>query len=325
MSMIPIFAWINVDSMGNGDDSNSLHISSYIFCTEKPANVEKSSTDTTETETQQPSTGEITSPPPSSSEATSAAHETTSAGSAQSESSSSASGSASVLSQQSFQTYEDTVHMLEATHFPGYNFYTEQDVETLIKQIPDISPYIDPVPEDEEPISKSRSLTKKELAKLTPEAKILNIASNKKAKEIKEYLLEKFDRVMVDTLDKDNNNCLFQSILCQISNHRFMFNSEGKQYDSQCLRLQTIAFMAINYEEMYNRVKHSLNCPYKRWLLDMTDPMTDGDTVALIGMRHLLKVSVTFHFFNSISFAENRIKTGNFWKFQPQAPDVCRF
>ena len=305
----------------------SFHISSYIFCTEKPANVEKSSTDTTETETQQPSTGEITSPPPSSSEATSAAHETTSAeaNSAQSESSSSASGSASVLSQQSFQTYEDTVHMLEATHFPGYNFYTEQDVETLIKQIPDISPYIDPVPEDEEPISKSRSLTKKELAKLTPEAKILNIASNKKAKEIKEYLLEKFDRVMVDTLDKDNNNCLFQSILCQISNHRFMFNSEGKQYDSQCLRLQTIAFMAINYEEMYNRVKHSLNCPYKRWLLDMTDPMTDGDTVALIGMRHLLKVSVTFHFFNSISFAENRIKTGNFWKFQPQAPDVCRF
>ena len=85
--------------------------------------------------------------------------------------------------------------MLEATHFPGYNFYTEQDVETLIKQIPDISPYIDPLPEDEEPISKSRSLTKKELAKLTPEAKILNIARNKKAKEIKEYLLEKFDRV----------------------------------------------------------------------------------------------------------------------------------
>ena len=68
--------------------------------------------------------------------------------------------------------------------------------------------------------------------------------------------------------------------------------------------------MAINYEEMYNRVKHSLNCPYKRWLLDMIDPMTDGDTVALIGMRHLLKTSVTFHFFNSISFAENRIKTG---------------
>ena len=65
--------------MGNGDNSNCFHISSYIFCTEKPANVEKSSTDTTETETQQPSTGEITSPPPSSSEATSAAHETTSA------------------------------------------------------------------------------------------------------------------------------------------------------------------------------------------------------------------------------------------------------
>ena len=47
------------------------------------------------------------------------------------------------------------------------------------------------------PISKSRSLTKREFAKLTPEAKILNTASNKKAKEIKEYLLEKFDRVHI--------------------------------------------------------------------------------------------------------------------------------
>ena len=74
--------------------------------------------------------------------------------------------------------------------------------------------------------------------------------------------------------------------------------SDEKQYDSQCLRLQTTAFMAVNYEEMYNRVKYSLNCPYKRWLLDMIDPMTDGDTAALIGMRHLLKVSLTFQLIN---------------------------
>ena len=278
---------------------------SLLFFLEKLQNVETEAS------------GETTLPPPgsstgdtgettSSSGATSAPPATTStlATSGQTESSSSASGSASELSQEipvtCFQTYEDRVHMLEATHFRDYNFYTEQDVESLIKQIPDISPYIDAVPEDEEPISKSRSLTKKELAKLTPETKILNIASNKKAKETKDYLLEKFDRVLVDTLDKENNNCLFQSILCQISNHRFMFNSDGKQYDSQCLRLQTIAFMAVNYEEMYNRVKHSLNCPYKRWLLDMIDPMTDGDTAALIGMRHLLKVSLSFQLINFV-------------------------
>lgn len=181
--------------------------------------------------------------------------------------------------------------MLDATQFKEYNFFTSEQVEGLIKQIPDISPYTDCFPEDEEPVSKSRSLTKKELSKLSPEAKILNLSSNKKAKEMKEYLLEKFDRVLVDTLELDNNNCLFQSILCQLSNQRFMLNSEGKLYDSQCLRLQTVAFMAINYEEMYNRVKHSLTAPYKKWLLDMTDPMTDGDTVALIGIRHLLKVS----------------------------------
>ena len=56
--------------------------------------------------------------------------------------------------------------------------------------------------------------------------------------------------------------------------------------------------MAVNYEEMYNRVKHSLNGPYKRWLLDMIDPMTDGDTSALIGLRHLLKVSLTLQLIN---------------------------
>ena len=131
----------------------------------------------------------------------------------------------------SYQTYEDTVHLLDATKFKDYNFYTPQDVEGLIKQIPDIAPYIDSVPEDEEPVSRSRKLTKKELAKLTPEAKILNISNNKKAKDIKHFLLEKFDRILVDTLDQDNNNYLFQSILCQISNQRFMFDSDGKPYD----------------------------------------------------------------------------------------------
>ena len=102
---------------------------------------------------------------------------------------------------------------MDSTTFKDYNFYSAQDVEGLIKQIPDILPYIDSVPEDEEPVSRSRNLTKKELAKLTPEAKILNILSNKKAKDIKDYLLEKFDRILVDTLDQDNNNCLFQRIL----------------------------------------------------------------------------------------------------------------
>ena len=131
--MIPNFAWIDVDSMGNGNDSNHFHISSYIFCTEKPANVEKSPTDTTETEAQQPSTGETTSPPPgSSSEATSAAQETTCS-----------SGKFCpkwvfqfsiwfckwTVSTHSISILPDIVriqlHMLEATHFPDYNFYTE--------------------------------------------------------------------------------------------------------------------------------------------------------------------------------------------------------
>ena len=129
MSMICIYPLICVDSMANGNDSNCFHIS-FIFFIEKLQNVETKSS------------GETTSPPPcstsettSSSGATSAPPAATStlATSGQTESSSSASGSTSELSQEipftSFQTYEDTVHMIEATHFRDYNFYTEQDVE----------------------------------------------------------------------------------------------------------------------------------------------------------------------------------------------------
>ena len=297
--MIHTFALIMVDSVSNANDSNCFHGFLYFFIEKDPT----TSGSLQETSTEQPpghsplgvTSAHATSPEATGAEATS--------GNIESQVSSSA--SASELSQEipvsSCQTYEDTIHLLDATTFKDYNFYSAQDVEGLIKQIPDISPYIDSVPEDEEPVSRSRNLTKKELAKLAPEAKILNISSSKKAKEIKDYLLEKFDRILVDTLDKDNNNYLFQSILCQISSQRFMVNSHGQPYDSQCLRLQTVAFMTINYEEMYNRVKHSLTSPYKRWLLDMIDPMTDGDTVALIGMRHLLKVSLNFKL--SISFA----------------------
>ena len=53
-----------------------------------------------------------------------------------------------------------SIHLLESTKFKDYNFYSPQDVEGLLKQIPDISPYIDSVPEDEEPVSRSRKLTK---------------------------------------------------------------------------------------------------------------------------------------------------------------------
>ena len=165
--MIHTFAQINIDSELNADDSNHFHMSPSFFPQKK---IQKYRNDQLK---QLPGA------------------------------SSSASASACELSQEipvtSYQTYEDTNHLLDATTIKDYNFYTTQDVEGLVKQIPDISPYIDSVPEDEEPTSKSRSLTKKELAKLSPEAKILNISSNKKAKEIKQYLLEKFDMILVDT------------------------------------------------------------------------------------------------------------------------------
>ena len=122
------------------------------------------------------------------------------------------------------------------------------------------------------------------------EAKILNIPNNKKATEIKNYILDKFERVLVDTMNEYDNNCLFESILCQLANRRFMFK-DTQHYNAQNLRLQTVAFMAKNYEFIYNKVMHSITGSFIQWLLDMMDPQTEGDTAALIGMRYLLQVN----------------------------------
>ena len=147
-------------------------------------------------------------------------------------------------------SYDNSVTYLEATRFKEYKFLQITDVESVIRQIPEESPYIDIVACDEEPLPKGRPLTKKELSKLNKEAKLLNITNNRKAKNIAKYILDNFDRTLVDTLDPDTTNCLFKSVPVQLSNVRFMFN-ETQQYTAQNLRLQVVYFMAINYEFMY--------------------------------------------------------------------------
>ena len=189
-----------------------------------------------------------------------------------------------------FMSYDNSVTYLEATRFKEYKFLQITDVESVIRQIPEESPYIDIVAFDEEPLPKGRPLTKKELSKLNKEAKLLNITNNRKAKNIAKYILDNFDRTLVDTLDPDTANCLFKAVLVQLSNVRFMFN-ETQQYTAQNLRLQVVYFMAINYEFMYPKVKYQITGSYKQWLMNMLDPQTEGDTAALLGCRHLLKVS----------------------------------
>ena len=71
-----------------------------------------------------------------------------------------------------------------------------------------------------------------------------------------------------------------------------------QQYNAQNLRLQTVAFMAKNYEFMYNKVMHTITGSFIQWLLDMMDPQTEGDTAALIGMRHLLEVNKFTKYFH---------------------------
>ena len=97
-----------------------------------------------------------------------------------------------------FTSYEDTVNLIHNTTFHGYEFLEITQVEPLIKQIPNESPYTDILHhEDEKAHVRGKALTKNELAKMSKEAKILNIANNKKASEIKNYILDKFDRVLV--------------------------------------------------------------------------------------------------------------------------------
>ena len=80
-------------------------------------------------------------------------------------------------------SYDNIVHQLEATTFKDYQLFQNTDVETVIRQIPDESPYIHLLVFDEEPLPKGRSLTKKELSKLNKGAKLLDITNNKKAKK----------------------------------------------------------------------------------------------------------------------------------------------
>ena len=73
------------------------------------------------------------------------------------------------------------VNLIHNTTFNGYEILEITQVESLIKQIPNESPYTDILHhEDEEAHVRGKALTKKELAKMSKEAKILNIADNKK-------------------------------------------------------------------------------------------------------------------------------------------------
>ena len=95
-----------------------------------------------------------------------------------------------------FMSYDNSVTYLEATRFKEYKFLQITYVESVIRQIPEESPYIDIVAFDEEPLPKGRPLTKKELSKLNKEAKLLNITNNRKAKNIAKYIIDNFDRTL---------------------------------------------------------------------------------------------------------------------------------
>ena len=66
----------------------------------------------------------------------------------------------------------------------------------------------------------------------------------------------------MNTLDDSSNNCLFESMLCQISNRAYMFHPDdnSRLYSAYDLRLQAIAYIAINYEEVFPTKKRLLEC-----------------------------------------------------------------
>ena len=130
-------------------------------------------------------------------------------------------------------------------------------------------------------------------------SKVLNICDNKKSAAIEGYLKEHYDRVLLPTnLESDEQNCLTESVLNQVSNKDFMENPDTQElYSPQHLRLQCVMWAVQNLEETDKLIKHFLSCPLKEYLYKMCSKDTEGDIPLLMLARKVLEVRILNYYY----------------------------
>ena len=196
-----------------------------------------------------------------------------------------------------FLTYEESVPLLrQQCVFKDYKFYKKDLLVRAVECLPDI-PFSDasflPPPD---PAAKKAppELSAAEKARLNKFAKILIMSDNRKATAVVDYVKTILERELVPPPDPapDDQNCAFRAVLTQMPNHEYFFNTEtGEAYEAIDLRHQFVSFCVENAEEMFAKLKVTLDKPFKEWLLLQLDPQQESDHSTILALRHMLKVS----------------------------------
>ena len=166
-------------------------------------------------------------------------------------------------------------------------------MENLIHQIPDIAPF------NEDSQLKNLAVHPKagncQRRRFQSYLQILyySIYQTMLLVKLLQSLCPSMGRELVNTLDDSSNNCLFESVLCQISYRSYMFHPDdnSRLYSAYDLRLQAISYIAINYEEVFPAIKDYLNATLKKYLLNMIDCKTEGDSAMFLAVRRVTKVN----------------------------------
>ena len=144
-------------------------------------------------------------------------------------------------------------------------------------------------------------LSAAEKARLNKFAKILIMSDNRKASAVVDYVKTILERELIPPPDPapDDQNCAFRAVLSQMPNHEYFFNTEtGEAYEAIDLRHQFVSFCVENAEEMFAKLKVTLDNPFKEWLLLQLDPQQESDHSTILALRHMLKVSFISDNFN---------------------------
>ena len=213
-----------------------------------------------------------------------------------------------------YLSFEESKILDSKTKFSDYKFFQAQGgqdrvsfMEQLIHTIPQLDHLVtvpDGInPEREEDLylekkKQRKKLSPSEMSKLPKEAKILIMSDGRKATAVANFLLDNFNRKLLKGEDTQHNMCLYESVLCQISNRKEIIGPDGECYSPLDLKLQTIYNMVTNYEKVYPVIEKHLTNSYKQFTLKNLLTTSEVEIGMLAAIRELIQVKKKFHFFN---------------------------